>query len=67
MTTKKQKYLRQLAVDDWGDDVPILISQEAFDALDNFLYEDRAGTGEGYSQFIITAIDMRKKESEVKK
>lgn len=58
--TNKAILLKQLEIEDWQGDVPILISPEAFEALRGFLYTDVMGTGEGYSLFILRAVAMRR-------
>lgn len=40
--------------------VTIEITKEACDLLRSFLMNDREGTGEGYSDFILKAIDVRR-------
>lgn len=59
---RKEKFLKLLSEDDWGDDVPILVSIKARDSLIAFLFGEYAKMGEGYSDFILTAIEMRKKK-----
>lgn len=57
----KEVILRELEKEDWKGDVPILISPKAKEELLNFLYNDCMGTGEGYSLFILKAIELRRK------
>lgn len=45
---------------DTGKKVTIEITQEACAALRSFLMNDRDGTGEGYSDFILMSIDVRR-------
>lgn len=40
--------------------VTIEITKEACDQLRSFLINDREGTGEGYSDFVLRAIEVRR-------